>query len=96
MSGANAEDPEGFAALCRELGVQQSTLSQFKDPLRRNTDEAVARGVFGVPSFVVNGEVFWGADAIDFVKAFIADPAVIQNDEMRRVDHLPAAASRKA
>ena len=32
-----------------------------------------ARGVFGVPSFVVDGEVFWGADAIDFLKAFLRD-----------------------
>ena len=51
-----------------------------------NTEEAAQRGVFGVPSFVIDGEVFWGADAIDFAKAFLVDPAVMRNDEMRRVD----------
>jgi 2-hydroxychromene-2-carboxylate isomerase len=96
MSGGNAEDPERFAALCQELGVQQSVLGEFKDSLRRNTDEAAARGVFGVPSFVVDGEVFWGADAIDFLKAFLKDEAVLRNDEMRRVEALPIAAARKA
>jgi predicted DsbA family dithiol-disulfide isomerase len=67
----------------------------MKDPLRRNTEEAAARGVFGVPSFVVDGEVFWGADSIEFLKAFLADPAVVRNEEMRRLDALPVAAARK-
>jgi predicted DsbA family dithiol-disulfide isomerase len=66
-----------------------------KDQLRANTEEAAARGVFGVPSLVIDGEVFWGADAIDFAKAFLANPAVVRNDEMRRIDALPAAAMRK-
>lgn len=97
MRGENADDPERFAALCRELGVDPARLAdaQIKDQLRRNTEEAAQRGVFGVPSFVVDGEVFWGADVIEFLRAFLADPAVLRNDEMRRVDCLPAAASRK-
>jgi predicted DsbA family dithiol-disulfide isomerase len=66
-----------------------------KDALRSNTEQAAARGVFGVPSFVVDGEVFWGADAIDFLKGFLKDPKVLHNDEMRRVDNLPVAAARK-
>jgi 2-hydroxychromene-2-carboxylate isomerase len=98
MSGANADDPERFAALCRELGVDPACLAdvQIKDQLRKNTDEAAQRGVFGVPSFVVDGEVFWGADAIDFLKAFLRDPSTVRNDEMQRVDVLPVAAARKS
>jgi 2-hydroxychromene-2-carboxylate isomerase len=85
----------GLPALCAQLGVAPEKLAEVKDQLRRNTEEAAARGVFGVPSFVVDGEVFWGADAIGFVKAFLANPAVLRNDEMRRVDALPVAAARK-
>lgn len=98
MSGEHADDPGRFAALCRELGVDPARLAdrQIKDRLRKNTEEAVQRGVFGVPSFVIDGEVFWGADAVDFLKAFIADELVLRNDEMRRVDGLPVAAARKA
>jgi 2-hydroxychromene-2-carboxylate isomerase len=98
MSGAHADDPERFAALCRELRVDPSRLAdpQLKDRLRISTEEAAQRGVFGVPSFVVDGEVFWGADAVVFVKAFLSDPAVLRNDEMQRLDRLPVAASRKA
>ena len=94
MSGENANDPERFSRLCAELGVRTEKLAEVKDQLRKNTDEAAARGVFGVPTFVVDGEVFWGADAVDFVKAFLANPAVVRNDEMRRLDALPVAAAR--
>jgi len=40
--------------------------------------------------------VFWGADALDFLKAFLADEGVLRNDEMRRVDNLPIGAVRKS
>ncbi len=94
MSGENATDPARFQALCRELNVDQARLQAVKDELRANTDEAAARGVFGVPSFVADGEVFWGADSIDFLNAYLASRAVIDNDEMRRIDALPVGAAR--
>jgi 2-hydroxychromene-2-carboxylate isomerase len=96
MSGANAGDPAGFTALCAELGVSTDSLPQMKDLLKRNTEEAAGRGVFGVPSFVADGEVFWGADAIEFLNAFLADTSTIHNKEMQRVDSLPVGAARKA
>ena len=96
-TGEDAGDPDRFAALCRRIGVDVAALSsvEIKDALRKSTDDAAARGVFGVPSFVTNGEVFWGADAVDFVKAFLKDEAVLRNAEMRRVDALPVGAARK-
>ena len=97
-SGGNANDPARFAALCRELGVDEARLQSddVKSELRTNTEEAGARGVFGVPSFVADGEVFWGADSVGFLSAFLADPGVLRNEEMRRLDALPVAAARKA
>ena len=94
-TGADAS--QGFPALCKELNIEQAALSnpQIKDALRKNTEQAAARGVFGVPSFVVDGEVFWGADSIEFLQAFLADPAVLRNEEIRRLDALPVAAARK-
>jgi 2-hydroxychromene-2-carboxylate isomerase len=96
MSGENATDPDRFARLCAELGVPMEKLGEVKEELRRNTEGAVAAGVFGVPSFVVDGEVFWGADAVDFVKDFLTDSSVLRNDEMRRVDALPVGAARRS
>ena len=63
--------------------------------LKKNTEEAAARGVFGVPSFVAEGEIFWGADAVDFLKAYLKDSSVLNNAEMRRIDALPVGAARK-
>jgi 2-hydroxychromene-2-carboxylate isomerase len=98
MSGANAADPARFAALCRELGIDAAELAreEVRAALRRNTEEAAAQGVFGVPSFVAEGEVFWGADAIDFLKAFLKDRSVLRNDEIRRIDALPVGAARRS
>lgn len=92
------EASEGFDELCRELRVYPASLSTpaIKDALKQSTERAAARGVFGVPSFVIEDEVFWGADSIGFVKAFLADPTVLNNAEMRRVDALPVGAARKA
>jgi len=93
-SGENANDAGRFSRLCAELSVRAEELSAMKEPLRKNTQEAAARGVFGVPSFVVAGEVFWGADSVDFVKAFLKDPRLFKDAEMARVDALPVAAER--
>src|SRR5688572_25325683 len=91
-------DPIAFARLAGSLGVDpaQPSTDEIKDALRRNTDQAAARGVFGVPTFEVDGELFWGADSIEFLNAFLADPAVLRNDEVRRLDGLPVSAARKS
>jgi 2-hydroxychromene-2-carboxylate isomerase len=85
-----------FDEMCAALKVDSTMLNAVKDDLRKNTEAAAARGVFGVPSFVADGEVFWGADAIGFLKAFIKEPAVLRNDEIRRLDDLPIGAARRA
>jgi 2-hydroxychromene-2-carboxylate isomerase len=36
----------------------------IKDALRSTTDEALALGVFGVPTLTVGGELFWGDDRL--------------------------------
>lgn len=98
MNGENANDPARFAALCGELNISPVDLEteNVKAALRRNTEEAAARGVFGVPSFVADDEVFWGADSIEFLEAYLKDPAVVRNDEMRRLDSLPVGSARRA
>jgi 2-hydroxychromene-2-carboxylate isomerase len=96
-TGAEATDPAAFKALAASLGVDEARLAaqDVKDALKRNTEEAAARGVFGVPTYEVDGELFWGADSIGFVNAFLADPAALRNDEIRRADSLPVGAARK-
>ena len=67
----------------------------MKDALRLETGQVVVRGVFGVPTFIVDDQLFWGADALDFLKAYLADPAILASDEMKRGTNLPVDAARK-
>lgn len=97
-TGTEASDLAAFRVLAQALGVDEARLAslEVKDALRKNTEEAAARGVFGVPTYEVDGEIFWGADSIGFVNAFLADPAALHNDEIRRADSLPVGAARKS
>lgn len=50
-----------------------------KADLRRRTDEAIERGVFGAPAFFVDGELFWGQDRMDYVeRALGGTPPVVE------------------
>jgi 2-hydroxychromene-2-carboxylate isomerase len=97
-TGGDPGNEMAFAQLARSLGVAdlaQLAAPEVKDTLRRNTEEAAAAGVFGVPSFVMNGEIFWGNDSIEFFNAWLADPSLLHSAEMRRLDALPVSAARK-
>jgi 2-hydroxychromene-2-carboxylate isomerase len=96
-TGVDAADPAAFESLCRELKTEPGALGApgVKDALRANTEQAAQRGVFGVPTFDVDGELFWGADAIDFLKAYLEDPSILRSAEMERLKTLPVGAARK-
>ncbi len=67
---------------------------EVKDELRRNTDEAIARGVFGVPTLVIGEELFWGADATAMAADYLAAGGRWTDPEYDRVAALPAGAVR--
>ncbi|MAY63234.1 MAG: hypothetical protein CML29_13580 [Rhizobiales bacterium] len=58
-----------------------------KAKLRANTDQAIATGVFGVPSFVAgdNGhiEIFWGVDSFEMLKAWLGERGMFDRDPYR-------------
>ena len=66
-----------------------------KERLRLNTEEAVARGVFGVPTALVDDELFWGADATEMLLDYLAADAVFNSQEMGRASNLPAGVVRR-
>jgi 2-hydroxychromene-2-carboxylate isomerase len=96
-SGADPADPAAFASLCHELNVSLDAIAVpgVKARLRENTEQATARGVFGVPTFEVDGVLFWGADGVDFLKAYLEDPAILHGAEMKRLETLPVGTVRK-
>ena len=46
-------------------------LFSVKQGLQANTRQAIEAGLFGVPSFVVDGKVFWGQDALPMLRAYL-------------------------
>lgn len=76
QGGADAVDAQRLQALTTQLGPTHDPRSEtVKAQLRANTDEAIARGVFGVPSCEVDGKLFWGLDALPMLKAYLTgDP----------------------
>ena len=60
-----------LAELLQKVGIEPASIEgdEIKDRLRANTEEAVARGAFGAPTFFVGEEMFWGNDRLDFLEA---------------------------
>jgi 2-hydroxychromene-2-carboxylate isomerase len=74
--GADALDPARLAALRERLApARDPDGDAVKRELRDATDEALRRGVFGVPCIEVDDRLFWGFDALPMAAAAIAgDP----------------------
>jgi 2-hydroxychromene-2-carboxylate isomerase len=70
----NLNDPGEVAHVLRDIGIKAEDFlarierEDVKAKLKANTEGAVARGVFGAPTFFVNGEMFFGQDRLDFVE----------------------------
>jgi 2-hydroxychromene-2-carboxylate isomerase len=70
-------DEKVLAELLAECGLDPARLEQshsqaVQERYEANTQQAIDAGVFGAPSFVVNGEIFWGQDRLDFVERRLA------------------------
>ncbi len=77
----------------RQLGVAIEQLA-VKAALKSATEDAIKRGIFGVPTLVLNGELFWGADRIDALLWRLEHPAT----DLKALDHFlqrGASATRK-
>ena len=97
--GFATSEEDAFLALSASVGVPDphSVLSEdiVKRSLREATDDAIARGVFGVPTIIIDGELFWGTDATDMALEFVRDEPAMRDEEMTRVSTLPAEVHRK-
>jgi 2-hydroxychromene-2-carboxylate isomerase len=93
------ENERAWSALVQELGVADAEGSLARDEVKRtlrtNTDAAIAAGAFGVPTIVVDGQLFWGADATDMARDYLSDPASFAADA-ELIARLPQAAQRRA
>ena len=76
--GQDLADPAQIAALAPALGLDAESLRQGLDSeesrtdLREAVDGALARGVFGSPFLLIDGEPFWGSDRLEMAEAWLS------------------------
>jgi 2-hydroxychromene-2-carboxylate isomerase len=74
VEARNMNDPATVAEVLQAASFDAPAMMalaaepQVKERLKAVTQDAVARGVFGAPTFFVNGQMYWGQDRLDFVK----------------------------
>ena len=72
QDGLNMNDESIIQRVLKNLDVNpktfllRATSSSVKDMLKKGTNEAYEKGIFGAPSFVSNNKIFWGQDRIEF------------------------------
>src|SRR5213078_3628471 len=77
VRGLHVSDAAVVEGVANEIGlpgaalVAQAQTPEIKSQLRAQTDEAIATGVFGVPSMIVGDELFWGYDDFPYLELFL-------------------------
>ena len=72
QDGLNMNDQIVVEKVLKNLNINpktfilRSTSSIIKDSLRKKTNDAYEKGIFGAPTFVANNKIFWGQDRIEF------------------------------
>lgn len=99
--GGAVDTPDGLAAFAAAVGapVALATDDGAKARLRATTDEALARGVFGVPTFCIaagNGhELFWGVDSMGMLGDWLADADLFQKEPYAHLEAVEVGVVRK-
>ena len=73
QDGLNMNDENIIQKILKNMNINpktfllRATSTSVKDSLKKRTDEAYEKGIFGAPSFISNNKVFWGQDRLEFV-----------------------------
>ena len=101
--GRAVDTPEEVTALAERLGLDPALAQSesAKARLRGFTEEAIARGIFGVPTFAVTAadgreELFWGVDSIDMLLAWLQEPRLFDREPYASLGSVEMAVTRKA
>lgn len=95
QGGAEATDPQRLEMLRHQLALQlRMPPEAAKHGLKRNTDDAISRGLFGVPAFEVDGKVFWGLDALPMLRQFLEGHPWFQSAAWSEATQLPMGIQR--
>ena len=94
--GEEAVDPRRLAALTAQLAPQRDVNgADVKAQLKGHGDEAIAQGVFGVPTLALDGKVFWGFDALPMLRAYVLGDAWFDGPGWEAASQLAVGVSRQ-
>ncbi len=94
--GADAEAPERLKALQAVLApALEPGSDEARLRLRRASDDAVARRLFGVPTLVVDDMPFWGLDALPMLAAYLHGDAWFDTEHWRAAGEAPPGVVRR-
>ncbi|TFH29878.1 MAG: 2-hydroxychromene-2-carboxylate isomerase [Myxococcales bacterium] len=90
---------EVVAAICADAGVPDA-LARIQEPevkkgLLDASHEAIQLGVFGVPTMIVDGELFWGNDSFPHLARYLAGKDTVRPAELERWSAVRPSARRK-
>ena len=93
--GADAADTQRLAALTQALQPRRDPAGDdVKADLKANTEEAIARGLFGVPTCAVDDKLFWGFDALSMLRAYLEGDAWFASGAWEAAQRLPVGVAR--
>ncbi|HXU73551.1 MAG TPA: DsbA family protein [Polyangia bacterium] len=99
--GGGVESLDNVRALLERLGLDAAALiaaagaPAAKEALKANTEAAIAAGVFGVPTALVDGEIFWGVDALPHLGDFLDGRDPMAGAALERWAHIVPSATRR-
>lgn len=94
--GADAVDARRLHAVTQQLAPARDVNGEdVKAQLRAHTAEAMALGVFGVPTFAVDGKLFWGFDALPMLRDYVHGEAWFAGPQWDAAAQLPAGSVRQ-
>jgi 2-hydroxychromene-2-carboxylate isomerase len=73
---------------------EQASAAETKAVLRKNTEDAIAKGAFGVPTILADGELFWGVDSLPLLDRFLEGERIAA-EELERWARIVPSANRK-
>jgi len=94
-SGLDPSDAERFQGLSDALNPPSDPASEtVKRRLRVATESALQDGVFGVPTFAVDGKLFWGRDALPMLRDYLMGAAWFGSGQWEACASLPIGIQR--
>lgn len=100
--GEDLGNSDRLLEILRESGIScenfESLISDpaIKQQLKDETEKAIKQGVFGVPSIIINGELFWGNDQFEHIELFLEGKDPVDQDKIDALGNRERTIDRKA